>query len=129
MFHFHWFFREELSAALDEEFCHARAPGSPRQFCLRKTASCRRNSAGFAHPTPAASKPWLGRCASRPATEDQMPIRRPVTPGSKLKLGLWCTALLCLGESSGFGLSDRATDWLTDEVKFSEGKLRLGIFD
>ena len=58
-----------------------------------------------------------------------MPIRRPVTPGSKLKLGLWCTALLCLGESSGFGLSDRATDWLTDEVKFSEGKLRLGIFD
>src|SRR5881628_3532588 len=60
-----------------------------------------------------------------------MQIANPIRPGSHkpLKLALCCTALLCLGQWSVLGVSDQVTDWLSDEVKFSQGKLRLGIFD
>ena len=60
-----------------------------------------------------------------------MQIANPIRPGSHkpLKLALCCTALLCLGQWSVLGVSDQVTDWLSDEVKFSQGKLHLGIFD
>src|SRR5438132_1014817 len=79
----------------------------------------------------AGSQPWPGLCASRSSAKNQMQSGTPIPAGfvKQLKLAVGLMVLWSLGESSGFGISDRVTDWLSEDAKYSQGKLRLGIFD